>query len=128
MTKFYQWLVVRLPKRLIYFSTIQLIAEVTTGEYGNTDVARLGAMDAVKRFSDLYATEGPVHYLRPHVFTGRPDAKFPDLVPGNVYEIQVAKLGRSGVEIVLPDGRRCPYSSVRTFEANWEEDYGQATG
>lgn len=41
---------VKLPKRWIYFATIQLIAEVTSGEYSQTLVANLSAMDAVGRF------------------------------------------------------------------------------
>ena len=39
-----------LPKKVVYFAAIRLIAYATTGKYGSTVVPELGAMDAVKRY------------------------------------------------------------------------------
>lgn len=51
-TNLWFWFVKRLPKKLIYFCTMQLGAEVTTGRYGNTIVPELTFVDAVKRYGD----------------------------------------------------------------------------
>ena len=51
-TKFWQWFVSKLPKKLIYFATIHLGAVVTTGKYGKTVVPELTMMDALKRYGD----------------------------------------------------------------------------
>ncbi len=40
-----------LPAKLIYFATIRLIAHATTGKYSKTVVPKLGAMDALRRWS-----------------------------------------------------------------------------
>ena len=47
-----RWLANRLPKWVVYFATIRLIAYATTGKYGNTIVPELGAMEAVQRWED----------------------------------------------------------------------------
>ena len=52
MNKFYQWLCKKLPKKLIYFATIQLFSKTTTGKYGDTIVPELTLTDALKRYSD----------------------------------------------------------------------------
>ena len=39
-----------LPKWLIYWATIRLMAHATTGKYGNTIVPELEAMEALKRW------------------------------------------------------------------------------
>jgi len=44
------WLAWRLPKKLVYFAAMRLIAFATQGEYGNTVVSELTAMDAVGRW------------------------------------------------------------------------------
>lgn len=49
--KFYLWFVWKLPKELIKWATIRLIANATTGKYGNTIVPELKAMDALDRWS-----------------------------------------------------------------------------
>ena len=49
MTK---WIADKLPKWVVYFATIRLIAYATTGQYGNTIVPELTAMDALKRWED----------------------------------------------------------------------------
>jgi len=53
-----KWLVLRkLPKKWVYYCAIQLVAEVTTGKFGNTVVPELGAMDAIGRFSNLHGVK-----------------------------------------------------------------------
>jgi len=49
---FWYFIVSLLPKKLIYFCTLHLIAYCTTDEYSSTIVPDLTAMDAVKRYSD----------------------------------------------------------------------------
>ncbi len=39
-----------MPKWLVYFCAIRLIAHATTGEYGSTIVPELTGMDALKRW------------------------------------------------------------------------------
>jgi hypothetical protein len=39
-----------LPRRLVYFCGIRIVAHATTGEYGNTIVPELSAMDAIGRW------------------------------------------------------------------------------
>ena len=41
-----------LPKWLIYFASIRMIAHATQGKYGHTMVVDLTAMDALKRWED----------------------------------------------------------------------------
>ena len=48
--KIYLWFVWKLPKELIMWCSIRLIAHATQGEYGNTIVPDLAAMDALKRW------------------------------------------------------------------------------
>jgi len=40
----------RLPKTLVMWSSIRLVAHATTGEYDTTIVSELSAMDAIKRW------------------------------------------------------------------------------
>ncbi len=46
------WLVHHLPRWLIYWAAIRLMAHATTGKYGKQVVPKLTAMDALKRWSD----------------------------------------------------------------------------
>ncbi len=39
-----------LPKQLVYWCSIRLMAHATVGDYGNTDPSTLNAMDALKRW------------------------------------------------------------------------------
>lgn len=48
--KMWFWLAWRLPKKLVYFAAIRLVAFATQGEYGNTIVPELPAMEAVRRW------------------------------------------------------------------------------
>jgi hypothetical protein len=44
------WLAWKLPKSLVYWCAIRLIAHATTNEYGNTVVPEVTAMDALERW------------------------------------------------------------------------------
>lgn len=46
----WKWLAWRLPKRLVYWAAIRLIAFATQGSYSNQIVPDLGAMEALKRW------------------------------------------------------------------------------
>lgn len=49
--KITMWVVWRLPKRLVYWCAIRLIAWATTGKYSGQVVPKLTAMDALKRWT-----------------------------------------------------------------------------
>jgi len=51
-TNFWFWLVSKLPKRLIYFCFMHVMAHSTTGKYGNTIVPELTGMDAIERYGN----------------------------------------------------------------------------
>lgn len=44
------WIARRLPRKLVYWATIVLIAEATRGPYSTQIVPDLTAMDALKRY------------------------------------------------------------------------------
>ena len=49
-----------LPKRLIYFCFMRVMAHSTTGQYSATVVAELSGMDAIKRYGrdiDMFGHE-----------------------------------------------------------------------
>lgn len=50
--KFWYWLVKKLPKKLLYFSFMQVTVEATTGKYSDTIVPEITAMDVIKRYGD----------------------------------------------------------------------------
>ena len=50
--KVWYWLVDQLPKKLIYFCFMHVMAYSTTGKYGNTIATELTSMDAIKRYGD----------------------------------------------------------------------------
>jgi hypothetical protein len=50
--KIQPWIVWRLPRWMVYWSTIRLLAHATQGKYGNQIVPDLLAMDALKRWED----------------------------------------------------------------------------
>lgn len=50
MKKITQWLAWRLPKRLVYWASIRLIANATQGKYSSTVVPELTAIEALKRW------------------------------------------------------------------------------
>lgn len=47
---FWQHLIWKLPKSLVYWCAIRLGAHATTGEFSNTVVPELSFMDALKRW------------------------------------------------------------------------------
>ena len=51
-TNFWFWLVKHLPRKLVYFCFIHVMAYSTTGKYGNTILPELSGMDAIKRYGD----------------------------------------------------------------------------
>ena len=53
-TKFWYWVVDRLPKQLVYFCSMKVMAHATTGKYGNTIVPELPGMEAIQRYGDDY--------------------------------------------------------------------------
>ncbi len=44
------WTAWHIPRWLVYFATIRLVAHATTGQFSSTAVPELGAMDAIKRW------------------------------------------------------------------------------
>lgn len=52
MERFYKWLAWKLPRELILWATIRLVAHATTGKFGDTVVPELTATDAIKRWDD----------------------------------------------------------------------------
>lgn len=50
LEKTYKNLAFILPKRLVYWCSIRLIASVTQSQYSNQPVSELTAMDALKRW------------------------------------------------------------------------------
>lgn len=48
----WQWLARKLPKKLLYFCFLQVMAYATQGKYGNTKIFELTGMDAIGRFED----------------------------------------------------------------------------
>jgi len=61
----YGWIARRLPKRLIYFATIELWAKTTSGKYGNTLVCELTVDDALRRYNKLIEQQ---HHQIPRIF------------------------------------------------------------
>lgn len=50
MEKLWIWLAWRLPRDLVKWASIRLIAHATTGEYSSQVVPDLAAMEALKRW------------------------------------------------------------------------------
>lgn len=48
--KVQMWIAWRLPRWLVKWAAVRLVAEATTGKYGTTIVPELTAMDALKRW------------------------------------------------------------------------------
>lgn len=48
--KFWQWLAFKLPPTLVYHAAIRLVSWATVGEYGDTIVPELEAMEAIGRW------------------------------------------------------------------------------
>jgi hypothetical protein len=52
MSKIYQWLAWKLPRKLVMWAAIRLTAFATSGKYSNTVVPELTAMDAIARWEN----------------------------------------------------------------------------
>jgi hypothetical protein len=50
--KFWMWLAWHLPKELVKWSGVRLVAHATQGEYSDTVVPELTAMDALERWGN----------------------------------------------------------------------------
>ena len=48
-----RWIAFRLPRRVVMWCAIRVVAHATTGPYSNQIVPELGAMDAIKRWDAL---------------------------------------------------------------------------
>lgn len=44
------WIASHLPKTLVYYCVMHVMAHATTGKYSETDVTELTMLDAVKRY------------------------------------------------------------------------------
>ena len=51
--KFWMWLAWRLPKQLVYWASIRLMAHATVGPYSSQIVPELTAADALKRWEEI---------------------------------------------------------------------------
>jgi hypothetical protein len=49
--KLQMWIAWRLPRWLVMWATVRLIAHATQGQYGTTVVPELGAMEALERWT-----------------------------------------------------------------------------
>ena len=49
-TKLVMWFVWLLPRWLVYWCSVRLMAEASTGPWGHQEVPKLTAMDALKRW------------------------------------------------------------------------------
>lgn len=47
-----KWIAFHLPKWIVTYATIRLIAYATTGKYRNTIIPELTAMEALKRWDE----------------------------------------------------------------------------
>lgn len=50
--KFWMFIAWNLPRKLVLWAAVRLIAHATTGKYGNTEVPLLTAMEALKRWDE----------------------------------------------------------------------------
>ena len=55
---FWYWFVGKLPKKLLYFSFMHIMAYSTTGNYSGTVVPELTGLEAIKRFGEDHNIHG----------------------------------------------------------------------
>lgn len=48
--KLAMWVSKRLPRRLVYWSAVRVLANATSGKYSNTEVPALTGMEALMRW------------------------------------------------------------------------------
>lgn len=53
----YRLIISILPKRLIYFTAIEMWAKTTTGKYSNTIISELTVGEAIKRYNWYYCLD-----------------------------------------------------------------------
>lgn len=49
--KFYMWITWKLPKKLVYWCAVRLMAWATQGQWGNESPSDVNIMDALERWS-----------------------------------------------------------------------------
>ncbi len=49
-SSFYEWIAWKLPKNLVHWCAIRLIAYATTGKYSNTVITEIKAVEALRRW------------------------------------------------------------------------------
>jgi len=52
MDRFMRWVAWRLPRRLVMWAALRVVAYATQGDYSDTVVPDLTAMDALKRWNE----------------------------------------------------------------------------
>ncbi len=50
----HRWIASKLPKRLVYFTTIELWARTTSGKYGNISPSTLTVAEALDKYTERY--------------------------------------------------------------------------
>ena len=53
--KMCMWIVWKLPRQLVMWCAIRLMAHATTGQYGNQEPDRVSIMEALKRWDSAHA-------------------------------------------------------------------------
>lgn len=56
-TKLVMWFVWKLPRWLVYWCAVRLMAHATTGQWGHQVVPELTALDALKRWDRTHTVE-----------------------------------------------------------------------
>ena len=54
LDRFARWVAWKLPRRIVMWAAIRLIAHATQGPYSKTDVTSLEAMEALSRWKNEY--------------------------------------------------------------------------
>lgn len=57
--KVWYWIVKRLPHKIIYYCCLRMLVHATTNEYSNTEVMKLTAIEAIKR----YVKDNAIHLV-----------------------------------------------------------------
>ena len=50
MWNLYRWIAFKLPKGLVYWASLRLLAHATSGKYSNEGVPSVSAIDAIDRW------------------------------------------------------------------------------
>jgi len=49
--RFYMWVAYKLPKNIVYWAAMRVLANATSGKYSNEGVPGVTAIDAIQRWS-----------------------------------------------------------------------------